>query len=323
MLTTMIAPKIYNDYERQQSGFTEKHNLRNKILYQVHQIDLGLNYSIYSGFQKHMYTWIHRFLQFPEEQPQVWNLCFLFLMSLFTLPWFRAEFIPSGKDQSQSMGLFYLWGLLFEKDQWIPMADTWLYAIFSLTFNVAVFILFFVWKSTSVHLLYCKGTEKDGKTSLLCDRIWFQSLVLVYWMWRMREVSDLATFYGGVWPTLILNLMFWWLIIVVCLIIFGKNGISTAIMSRRRKHQDLQPVGVGLEICPACYDASTDEQTTNQLFANTTESIQQDDAATHITILPLEEESRRLLMDEEAISSDNSSSGNGKKSLRRKVSKKD
>lgn len=320
MVTTMIVPKIYNDYERHQSGFIETHNLRNKILYQIHEIDLGSYPSIYTGIQKHAYVWIHRFLQFPEEQPKVWYLCSLYLMGLFTLPWFRAVFIPSGKDQNESTGLFYLWGLLFADDQWIPIADTWLYAIFSLTFNVAVFILFFVWKSTSVHLLYCKGVEKTGKTSLVCDRLWFQLLVLVYWMWRTKEVAELATFYGGIWPTLILNMMFWWLMTVALLIVFGKNGVATVIMSRH-KHQELQPVGIGLEICPACYDGADINESSATQFVN--EAIDcQDDIQHQLTVLPLEEESRRLLLDEEAISSD-TSSGNNTTSLRRKASKKD
>lgn len=318
MLTTLIVPKIYNDYERHQTGFIEKRNLRNKILYQIHEIDLGLNRSIYASVQKQLYTWIHRFLQFPEEQPEVWYLCYIFLLGLLTLPWFRAELIPSGKNQGQSDGNFYLWGLLFENNQWIPLADTWMYAIFSLTFNCGIFILFFVWKSTSVHLLYCKGMEKTERVSLLCDRIWFQLLVLIYWMWRMKEVSDLATFYGGVWPTLISNLMFWWLIIVALLIIFGKNGIVAMIMSRNR-NLDAEPVGISLEICPACYDSNTDVEPVDQ-FVNVLANHQESEER-HIDITPQNEESRHLLVDEEGISSD--SSDNTRIALRRKTSKKD
>lgn len=316
MLTTMIVPKIYNDYERCQSSYEEKHNLRNKILFRIHEIDLGLYRSIYSGAQKFIYTWIHRFLQFPEEQAAVWNVCFITLISLLCLPWFRAEFIPSGKDDLERMGLFYLWGLLFEADQWIPMADTWLYAIFTLTFDVGVFILFFVWKSTSLHLLVCKGVEKRSN-QLLCDRSWFQLLVLLYWAWRLSKISDLATFYGGIWPTLVLNLLVWWLFFVAVVIIFGRSGIVANVTSRS-KGSDSQPLGLSLDICPACHDSSDEPE--NHVFNNASQ-INISEGEEHDSITPPETETRFLLADAEG--SDSSTSSTLRRSLRRNVSKKD
>lgn len=336
----MIVPKIYTDYEKNQPGFEEKRNLRNKILYQIHEIDLGLNRSIYASIQKIVYTWIHRFLQFPEEQPGVWYMCFACLIALFSLPWFKAELIPSGKDQYESMGYFYLWGLLFHDDQWVPLADTWMYAIFNLTFDVGLFILFFVWKSTSVHLLYCRGIEKTSShMSLICDRLWFQSLVMVYWLWRLIGVSDLATFYGGIWPTLIFNLLVWWLFGVAGVIVFGKNGIMAVAISRNK--QQSEPLGISLEICPACHDSSadTDEQlvTANRLFVHhqastaAQQQVQQSEEEQaqflqqqieNSIVIPQEEESRRFLFDNES-GSDSSSTSNSRRAVRRNASKND
>lgn len=319
MLSTITAPKIYNDFERNLPGFEEKHSLRNKILYQIHEIDLGLNRSIYASVQKFFYTWIHRFLQFPEEQVVVWHLCYIFLMSLLCLPWFRTELIPSGKDQAEKMGNFYMWGLLFDGDQWIPLADTWLFSIFTLTFDIGVFILFFIWKSTSLHLLVCKGVERKS-TSLVCDRIWFQLLLVVYWLWRLMGVSDLATFYGGVWPTLVMNLLIWWLIFVAVVTVFGKNGILVALMSRS-KGQDSQPLGMNLEICPACHDGSADEPENIYFGSVSQNNVDEREQLHHIDITTQEAESQFLLSD--GGNSDSSTSSASRKPVRRATSKKD
>jgi hypothetical protein len=329
MLITLVVPKVFNDYERHQTD--ARNNLRNKILLQIHEIDLGVNRGIYTSIQKHIYTWTHRFLQFPEEQPYVWYLCFVCLVSLFTLPWFRAEFIPSGKDQEERMGYFYVWGLLFEQHQWVPMADTWLYAIFQLTFSVAVFILFFIWKSTSIHDLRCKGiaiASQEANASLVCNRLWFQILVLVYWMWRLKGVSDLATLYGGVWPTLVLNSLVWWLIAVAIVIINGKQGIITAIQTR--KHAQMEPVGNGLVICAACRNAMGEPMNTDLLFVGigaeeNSQTLAADSIAGSLSVnIPEQEESRRLLYDDSGPSgSDSSSTESPRKAIRRNASKKD
>jgi hypothetical protein len=328
MLITLVVPKVFNDYERHQTD--ERNNLRNKILLQIHEIDLGINRGIYTSIQKYIYIWTHRFLQFPEEQPYVWYMCFVCLISLFTLPWFRAEFIPSGKDQEERMGYFYVWGLLFEQRQWVPMADTWMYAIFQLTFDVGLFILFFIWKSTSIHDLRCKGTAapQEAIASLVCNRLWFQMVVLVYWLWRVKGLSDLATLYGGVWPTLVLNLLVWWLIAVAFVIVSGKQGIISTIQTRN--HSQMEPVGGGLVICAACRNTIGEPMNTDLLFVNTgseesPQTLSTDAVAVSLsTNIPEQEESRHLLYDDSGASGSDSSSTEGpRKAFRRNESKKD
>ncbi|KAG1097789.1 hypothetical protein G6F42_018114 [Rhizopus arrhizus] len=238
-------------------------------------------------------------IAFPDEQPYVWSLCFVCLLALLTLPWFRAEFIPSGKDEGGRMGFFYLWGLLFEKHQWVPL-DTWMYAIFQLTFNVGIFILYFIWKSTNAFQLKCTGSGQQYPPRLLCDRIWFQTLVLMYWLWRVQGLSDLATFYGGVYPALVFNLLIWWLIGVAVVIVMGKNGLYEAIKNR---HQTSEPVGVALEICPSCVDAvggvvHDEEPIRDHFFVRTAGQDEEQ----------VQEESRGLLFDGDGSSSDSSNS---------------
>lgn len=264
LLTSLLVPKIFNDYEQHQPGYEEKNNFRNRLLLEIHDVDLGNNLSIYATVQKYIFIWAHRFLQFPESQREIWYICFVFLLGLLTLPWFRAEFIPSGKDQTESMGYFYLWGLLFEKGQWVSV-DTWLYVIFQLTFNVGVFILLFVWKSTRIEWMQCKGIGKEYQT-LLCDRIWFQVLALIFWVWRVKEHSDLATFYGGVYPTLVFNLISWWFIFVGGFLI---NGLIQSIVTMKQ-HQLLN---APLDICNACQQA-VDEP--NHIAITTTNERQED-----------------------------------------------
>ncbi|KAI7903330.1 Metallo-dependent phosphatase-like protein, partial [Cokeromyces recurvatus] len=295
MLLTLIIPKLLNDYERHRNNFIEKNNLRNRLLLQIHKIDS----SNYCSIRKFILIWMHRFLNFPEDQPYVWTLCFMFLTSLLILPWFKAEFIPSGQTEAESMGYFYLWGLLFEGQQWVPL-DTWLFAIFQITFSVAVFILLFIWKSTNASLLQCKG---NTMTTLLCDRVWFQILVLLYWFWRFEGLTDLAKFYGGIWPTLILNQLVWWLFIVAFLIIFDK----TDLISKRKDRDE----SITLDICTSCDNASANNQ--HEFFVdnsldNKNNEEQQDEV----------EESRQPLLHEE--SSSNSCSPT-KNSFRRNISK--
>ncbi|KAF1802973.1 Metallo-dependent phosphatase-like protein [Mucor lusitanicus] len=300
MLITITVPKIYNDYEKSHQR-DARHNLRNKTLLSIHEINVGINRGIYAGIQKHIFVWVHRILQFPEEQPYVWALCFICLLGLLTLPWFRAAFIPSGKDEGEKMGFFYLWGLLFEKHQWVPL-DTWLYAIFQLTFNVGIFILYFIWKSTSAYQLTCKGSGQQHPPSrLVCDRVWFQALVLVYWVWRVQGLWDLATFYGGVYPTLVFNLLVWWLIGVAVVLVMGKNGLYESIKNR---HQTSEPVGVALEICPSCVDAvggvvpDDEEPIRDHFFVSTAGQDEEQ----------VQQETRGLLFDGDGSSSDSSNS---------------
>ncbi|KAI8640131.1 hypothetical protein BD408DRAFT_420353 [Parasitella parasitica] len=260
-----------------------------------------------------MLVWIHRILQFPEEQPYVWSLCFICLLSLLTLPWFRAEFIPSGKDKNEGIGWFYLWGLLFGQHQWIPL-DTWMFAIFQLTFNVGIFILYFIWKSSSAFQLKCKGTGQ-APSQLVCDRIWFQVLVLIYWVWRFQGLSDLAAFYGGVYPTLVLNLLIWWLIGVVAVVLIGKNGLYNSIKNYH-KQQQAEPVGVPLEICPSCIDAvGGGEDPTDSFFVTTAGQDEEQHTNT-------QEESRGILFDADGSDSSSSTFNSTNRAFRRNATNK-
>ncbi|KAI8375619.1 Metallo-dependent phosphatase-like protein [Choanephora cucurbitarum] len=319
MLMTLIVPKVFNDYEQYSD---HAHTLRDQLLLCIHEIDAGLNRSIYANVQRYIYTWTHRFLQFPEVQPNVWYLCFGLLLSLLTLPWFKTELIPSGREQAQNMGYFYLWALMLEPgNQWIPLADTWMYAIFEVTFTVAVFILYFVWKSTDAYQLHCKGNPEGGSIEYqnVCDRIWFQVLVLIYWLWRFKGLTELAVWYGGAWPTLVFNVLVWWLLAVLVVLIMGKQGIMSYVNSHRRRQAGAQPVSAPLAICSACCNAVGDvlqhPSDTNLQELETSNS-----QPTPLTVSTSEEESRRLIYDE---SGSDSSSTEARRAFRRSTLKKD
>lgn len=299
LLTFLLVPKIYNDYERHQPGYEEKNNLRNRLLLGVHDVDLGNNLSIYASVQKYIFIWTQRFLQFPESQPKTWYVCFLFLLGLLVLPWFRAEFIPSGKDQTESMGYFYLWGLLFERNQWVSV-DTWIYVIFQLTFSVGFFILILVWKSTPAELMHCKGIDKAHKAHL-CDWLLFQVLVLVFWGWRFLDLCELGTFYGGYYPTVIFNLLTWWLLFV------GAIKVSDAIMAfmiwkaRQGGANPLATSSSFLDICGACRQAMDEPNDTSNYRTS----------------------EERIIIQEDSTGSDSSSSDSHRRAFRRVASKKD
>jgi hypothetical protein len=247
VLLVLVVPKIYNDYESHCKDSTQL--VRNRILLSIHDMDRDEYSTIYTVIRKHMYIWVHRVLQFSEEQSVVWGVCFGFIVGLFCLPWFRAELIPSSKEQGS--GEFYLWGLHFGNDQWVPLADTWMFAVFQVTFTVAVFILLFIWRSTNVYLLKCKGSLHQT-TPLLCNRLWFQILIIIYWFWRCLGLKELAVWYGGVWPTLVLNLLTWWMVAVAVILVLDKDGLLSYYSYRKYTQSTAD-----FDQCQACNGTTT------------------------------------------------------------------
>ncbi|KAI8987127.1 hypothetical protein BDB01DRAFT_849275 [Pilobolus umbonatus] len=62
----------------------------------------------------------------------------------------------------------------------------------------------------------------------------------------MSEGIALASFYGGIWPTLVQNIVVYWMIFVGVVMGWGKNGLFTNKTKRRR------PITV--EGCSSCQD---------------------------------------------------------------------
>ncbi|KAI9271994.1 Metallo-dependent phosphatase-like protein [Sporodiniella umbellata] len=248
MVVALLVPKIYTDYEKRNLE-NQLYTLQNRLLLYVHEIDCGIYQSIYASVQKAAYIWIHQFLMFPQVQPRVWLFCFLFLLALVDLPWFYAKFIPSGQGD-EGMGYFYLWGLYFNDQRWIPL-DTWLFAIFELTFTVGAVILYFIWKSSDRYLFECKGLheEKQRYRTFLPNRLWFQVLAVFYLLWRSSGLLELAQWYGGLWPVIVMNVLTWWVFAVFVILLVGKNGIISSI---RPKHSGAEIIRPCLEICQSC-----------------------------------------------------------------------
>lgn len=177
-----------------------------------------------TSLKRHILAWRFRFTDLPEDQPWCWIASVLFLLALITLPWFRAEFIPSASMPSERYGLFYLWGLKFG-DEWIPIADTWMFAANQIWLDVAVFIVLFAWRSTRTGDLRgtCQPkTMKDDRQ--WHEYAWFKGLEILYWLWRVSELAALASFYGGM-STLVFNILVAWTAFVGGVLAYGKGGL--------------------------------------------------------------------------------------------------
>ncbi|RCH95862.1 hypothetical protein CU097_010137 [Rhizopus azygosporus] len=66
-------------------------------------------------------------------------------------PWFRAEFIPSAEHPRDRYGTFYMWGMSFGQE-WVPIADTWMFAAEQIFFDVFVFFILLVWQGADDRL---------------------------------------------------------------------------------------------------------------------------------------------------------------------------
>ncbi|KAI8979655.1 hypothetical protein BDF20DRAFT_940577 [Mycotypha africana] len=107
-----------------------------------------------------------------------------------------------------------------------------------------------------------------NRTPRRCRRPWNEmplskGLPLLYWLWRASELMALASFYGGIWPTLILNMNVYWMFFIGYQLGCGKHGIlvSTA-SSLSRRHVQKRRRGensnsdfvssIIVEGCPGC-----------------------------------------------------------------------
>lgn len=230
--TTLFLLLIPKFFAPQAKDDTHSKARMNRLLLRIHTIDqLGLK-SGYQKLQKQILIWSLRFLKLPQDQPSVWYITFFYVLALLTLPWFRADFIPSGETHGERYGTFYVWGMVFGQE-WVPIADTWLFATDHIVLDVFVFFFLVVWRGTDAMELTCRGlTMPERKLRRQLNELaWFKGVEIVYWLWRSSELVALASFYGGLWPTLGQNILVYWLLFVGYVLGWGKNGIF-----RKRKH---------------------------------------------------------------------------------------
>lgn len=246
ILFALLAPRLYLDYRRQKAELAQplSQSLQTSIILKIHLIDQYPSGGPIQFLQRHILLWTLRFLHLPEENPLMWFAFFGYSLAMLTLPWFRAEFIPADTTENVRFGTFYLWGILFG-NEWIPLADTWKFATVQICFNVGVFLMLFAWKATHSVDIHCCGSSKGRKgVRQLNEHAWFKGLEILYWLWRASDVTALASFYGGIWPTLILNIVVLWLCFLGVMLAFGLHN-----------HQRMQRVGHLVEVCVACQEA--------------------------------------------------------------------
>ena len=260
-----MGPKIYNDYSRKSSddmSFAPSTPLQTRILLKIHRIDQYPTYGLFQFIQRQVLLWTLRFLRLPEDQPLIWYATFAMQLSLLALPWFKAEFIPSASSDENRYGIFYLWGLVFAKE-WVPLADTWKFAVMAVNLDVGFMYRIFAWRATSSAELHCLGSEKGRRrVRQVNEHPWFKALEIMFWLWRVSEVVGLAYFYGGVWPTLVLNILMVWLLFIGVMLVIGKNSLLSSFRGRHR-----QRVGVVANGCHACQSAAH-EQTSQRIYAS-------------------------------------------------------
>ncbi|CEP10505.1 hypothetical protein [Parasitella parasitica] len=260
MLLLLLIPKFFApQYE---TDVYSKKRI-NRLLLRIHTIDQTKKKTPYLKIQKSILTWSFRFLQLPQDQPIVWHLTFIYILALLTLPWFRANFIPSGATNAERYGIFYMWGMVFG-GEWVPIADTWMFAAEQTTLDVFAFFFLVTWRGTDASDLRCRGAvvgqryTSDVKTAAappvikekhrrqLNEMAWFKGLEVIYWLWRSSELVALASFYGGIWPTLVQNINVYWMLFSGYTLAFGKNGV----MCKRKKQKNR--ILVMVEGCMAC-----------------------------------------------------------------------
>lgn len=241
MICLLLIPKFYApQYENDVQSIARM----NRLLLRIHSIDQVTVKSRYLRLQKQILIWSLRFLQLPQDQTVVWHITFIYILALLTLPWFRADFIPSGETNAERYGIFYMWGMVFG-NEWVPIADTWLFATEQIVLDIFVFFFLVVWRGTDASDLTCRGIKQcDVKGAVntptnqfrrqLNEMAWFKGLEIVYWLWRSSELVALSSFYGGIWPTLVQNILVYWMLFVGYILGWGKNGIFTKKKPRNR-----------------------------------------------------------------------------------------
>ncbi|CEI91448.1 hypothetical protein RMCBS344292_05736 [Rhizopus microsporus] len=215
LLIMLILPKLFGPSQ----GMQVKQHTTNLLL-AIHTINASRP-SIYSRLKRQILVWTYRFLQLPSDQPALWYASFAYILYLMVGPWFRAEFIPSAEHPRDRYGTFYMWGMSFGQE-WVPIADTWMFAAEQIFFDVFVFFILLVWQGADD---VCCTIFSSSNNRALNQNAWFRGLEAIYWLWRSSELVALASFYGGIWPTLVQNVCIYWMMLIGGFLAFGRNGI--------------------------------------------------------------------------------------------------
>lgn len=228
ILAVLLIPKLYSDYTPLGG---QKQSARDPILRHIHTLSHEPR-TLANRTRYFVWLWTLRCVDLPRNMPIVWAGTLIYTLMLISLPWFKGEFIPVAQMPEDRYGLFYLFGIRLS-GEWVPLADTWMFALFEILFGLAAFVLVWVWRATDSADLHCSGTSR---IRTLNERAWFKALVVIMWLWRVSEVLALGSFYGGVWPTLVQNSIIWWLLFAGVAIASGKDGIFVRRIVKERSN---------------------------------------------------------------------------------------
>ncbi|KAG2174354.1 hypothetical protein INT43_004377 [Umbelopsis isabellina] len=259
ILAILLIPKIYSDFT---PPGTERQCARRPILQRIHHLSNEPK-TLANRIRYHVWLWTLRCIDLPRNSPIIWTGTLTYTLMLISLPWFKGEFIPVAQNSEDRYGLFYLSGIRLS-GEWIPLADTWMFALFELTFGLAAFVLVWIWRATDSADLRCSGTSR---IRTLNERAWFKALVVIMWLWRMSEVLALGSFYGGFWPTLVQNIIIWWLLFAGICIASGKDGI----LARPSTKERISAIWGRCSICHLNDEASEEADVRRSLLDNADE----------------------------------------------------
>ncbi|SAL99202.1 hypothetical protein [Absidia glauca] len=232
-----------------------------RVMLSLHELDADPYAGPYRCIRRQCLAWLLRFLQFPVVMPRVFYTTLIFVLCFLCLPWFRAEFIPSGDSAADGgrYGTFYLWGFVFGNNEWLPLGDSFMFAVFHLCFDVGVFLILFAWRATDIEDLHCptvadggllQGHHQQQQQQQWNRALWFKILEVVYWVWRMSSVMAIGSFYG--WPALMLNSLVLWMLFAAGVLVWGKDGLMNYRSTKGRSR-----IHTALEGCPHCQTLSS------------------------------------------------------------------
>lgn len=256
ILAILLIPKLYSDYTPIGG---QKKSARDPILRRIHALSRE-HHTLANRTRYHVWLWTLRCIDLPRNMPITWTGTLIYTLMLISLPWFKGEFIPVAQNPEDRYGLFYLFGIRLSRE-WVPLADTWMFALFEILFGLAAFVLIWIWRATDSADLRCSGTNR---IRTLNERAWFKALIVIMWLWRVSEVLALGSFYGGIWPTLVQNSIIWWLLFAGVSIAGGKGGL----FSRRPVKERSSAIWGRCNICNSGSGTNEEDEVRQSLLDN-------------------------------------------------------
>ncbi|KAH7044364.1 Metallo-dependent phosphatase-like protein [Linnemannia elongata] len=243
-LLLLILPKLYSLYLQTSPPpeYTPLHKQATDSTSTLSQLDpttpqFRNGHRFWNRFVNHtIHAHILRFVHF-STQPILFYSILLFTLMLVTMPHFWGNFVPAAGEQGQ--GYFYLQGIYLPHANggtWIPMADTWMSTIWTVVYDLVIFLYYLTLCATPSGYLYSPSNAHRLRPY---HRTWYiRCLIFGIWVFRCCSVLMTAELYGPsvVWT----GIGTWWLVIVGWLMFmvgWSRSRIERDILLRREDEE--------------------------------------------------------------------------------------